>query len=217
MPNACRRRCVLPRPCRRRRGRRTSSRMPIPLKTALIGADSGAEIARRAPDPARPKPKRAVTFEGVDEPPLLSINRGFSAPVIVEAERRPGELERLARDRSRPVRALRGDAGADAPRPDRRRQRRARRPDAGDRRDPRHADLERARPGVQGRGADHAVGKPDRRPHGKSSIRTPSTRPRDASAGRRSGTALRAELAEAQAAGAPASELSPGRQGHQRA
>jgi aminopeptidase N len=37
-----------------------------------------------------------VTFENVDEPPLLSINRGFSAPVIVEAERRPGELERLA-------------------------------------------------------------------------------------------------------------------------
>ena len=30
------------------------------------------------------------------EPPLLSINRGFSAPVIVDAERRPGELERLA-------------------------------------------------------------------------------------------------------------------------
>ena len=30
------------------------------------------------------------------EPPLLSINRGFSAPVIIEAERQPDELERLA-------------------------------------------------------------------------------------------------------------------------
>src|SRR5205823_7211258 len=30
------------------------------------------------------------------EAPLLSINRNFSAPVIVTAERRPSELERLA-------------------------------------------------------------------------------------------------------------------------
>jgi aminopeptidase N len=37
-----------------------------------------------------------VTLEGVDEPPMLSINRGFSAPIIVEAERQAGELERLA-------------------------------------------------------------------------------------------------------------------------
>jgi len=69
--------------------------MPLPLKTALIGANSGAEIGTERLiilDTAETK----VTFGGVDEPPLLSINRGFSAPIIVEAERRPGELERLA-------------------------------------------------------------------------------------------------------------------------
>jgi aminopeptidase N len=69
--------------------------MPIPLKTALIGEPSGHEICPErliVLDQAR----QAITFENVVEPPLLSINRNFSAPIIVEAERRPGELERLA-------------------------------------------------------------------------------------------------------------------------
>jgi aminopeptidase N len=69
--------------------------MTIPLKVSLIGGTSGREIV----------PERLVllnsaeqveTLEGVDEPALLSINRGFSAPVVVEAERRPGEIEALA-------------------------------------------------------------------------------------------------------------------------
>ena len=69
--------------------------MPIPLVTALIGAERGGVIA-----PERlvliEEAEASVLFEGVDETPLLSINRGFSAPVIVTAERRAGELERLA-------------------------------------------------------------------------------------------------------------------------
>ncbi len=69
--------------------------MPIPLRTGLIGADSGSELA-----PERlillDQPNQSLAFEGVDESPLLSINRGFSAPIIVEAQRRPGELELLA-------------------------------------------------------------------------------------------------------------------------
>jgi aminopeptidase N len=69
--------------------------MPIPLRTALIGEDSGEEVA-----PERlillDAERDSIRFDGVAEPALLSINRGFSAPVIVEAERRPGELERLA-------------------------------------------------------------------------------------------------------------------------
>jgi aminopeptidase N len=69
--------------------------MPIPLKTALIGEESGAEIC-----PERlivlDQPTQSITFENVTETPLLSINRNFSAPVIVTAERRADELERLA-------------------------------------------------------------------------------------------------------------------------
>ena len=75
--------------------------MPIPLKTALIGADSGGEVA-----PERlillDQAEQSIRFDDVAEPPLLSINRRFSAPVIVEAERRPDELERLARHDSDP-------------------------------------------------------------------------------------------------------------------
>ncbi len=69
--------------------------MPIPLRTALIGERSGAETA-----PERlillDQAAQSIRFEGVSEPPLLSINRGFSAPVVIHAERRRGELERLA-------------------------------------------------------------------------------------------------------------------------
>jgi aminopeptidase N len=69
--------------------------MPIPLKTALIGETSGAEIC-----PERliifDKPSGSVRFDKVTEPPLLSINRGFSSPIIMNAERKHGELERLA-------------------------------------------------------------------------------------------------------------------------
>ena len=69
--------------------------MPIPLRTALIGSESGHEIC-----PERlivlEQPRQSVTFENVTEPPLLSINRGFSAPIIVDAERPAEDLERLA-------------------------------------------------------------------------------------------------------------------------
>jgi aminopeptidase N len=75
--------------------------MVLPLKVALLGAESGAELA-----PERlillDQPKMSVAFEGVGEAPLLSINRDFSAPAIVEVERRPGELEKLAEVDSNP-------------------------------------------------------------------------------------------------------------------
>jgi aminopeptidase N len=40
--------------------------------------------------------RQTVRFDKVAEPPLLSINRGFSAPIVLQAERKAGELERLA-------------------------------------------------------------------------------------------------------------------------
>ncbi|MEA3058975.1 MAG: aminopeptidase [Sphingomonadales bacterium] len=75
--------------------------MPIPLKTALIGEASGAEVC-----PERlivlDQPRQSIRFDNVAEPALLSINRDFSAPVILTAERRPGELERLAQSDTDP-------------------------------------------------------------------------------------------------------------------
>src|SRR3954447_2770891 len=75
--------------------------MPIPLRTTLVGEQTGAEIC---PEQliVLDQPRQSVTFENVAETPLLSINRNFSAPVIVTAERRPGELERLAQSDTDP-------------------------------------------------------------------------------------------------------------------
>jgi aminopeptidase N len=82
-------------------GQPVKNPMVIPLKTALVGEKSGAEIA-----PERlivlDQPAATVRFEGLLETPLLSINRDFSAPVIVDAKRRPGELEKLAASDSNP-------------------------------------------------------------------------------------------------------------------
>ena len=75
--------------------------MPIPLRTALIGEDSGAEITAEQLI-LLDQPKQEVRFEGLKEAPLLSINRGFSAPVVVHGTRRDGELERLAQTDSDP-------------------------------------------------------------------------------------------------------------------
>jgi aminopeptidase N len=76
-------------------GQPVKSPMPIPLKTALLGEQSGAEIC---PEKliVLDQPKQTVTFDNVTETPLLSINRNFSAPVVMSAQRRPDELERLA-------------------------------------------------------------------------------------------------------------------------
>ena len=77
-------------------GQPTKQPAPIPLRTALIGAESGTEVA-----PERlillGEASQTVQFDDVGEPPLLSINRGFSAPVIINVQRRDGELEQLAR------------------------------------------------------------------------------------------------------------------------
>jgi aminopeptidase N len=75
--------------------------MPIPLRAALVGADSGRDVGEERLI-LLDEPEMRVTFEGIAERPLLSINRGFSAPVRVEVERGAGELEALAASDSDP-------------------------------------------------------------------------------------------------------------------
>ena len=82
-------------------GQPTKKPMPIPLKTALIGEESGAEIAEEQLI-LLDEPRQTVRFDGITEAPLLSINRSFSAPVIVRAERSPHALERLAQSDTDP-------------------------------------------------------------------------------------------------------------------
>ena len=69
--------------------------MVLPLKTQLIGRDSGEPIGEERLI-LLDKVELSVPFVGVGETPLLSINRDFSAPVVLDVTRAAGELERLA-------------------------------------------------------------------------------------------------------------------------
>jgi aminopeptidase N len=76
-------------------GQSGKAAMVLPLKTALIGAESGQALGEERLI-LLDQPSASVRFEGVSEAPLLSINRDFSTPILLDVDRRPGELERLA-------------------------------------------------------------------------------------------------------------------------
>jgi aminopeptidase N len=67
--------------------------MVIPLRTALIGADAQAGEERVI---ILDRAEQSVRFDAAPDGALLSINRGFSAPVNLRVARRAGELEALA-------------------------------------------------------------------------------------------------------------------------
>jgi aminopeptidase N len=69
--------------------------MPIPLRLAFFGAETGAKVAEErlvVLDEAQAE----LRFSGLAERPVLSINRGFSAPVIVESDRTSADLALLS-------------------------------------------------------------------------------------------------------------------------
>ncbi|MBB3764529.1 aminopeptidase N [Sphingomicrobium lutaoense] len=68
--------------------------MVLPLKTALLSAQSGREIEERLI--LFDKAEDEIVFDNVTEPVILSINRDFSAPVIIESDRSDDELATLA-------------------------------------------------------------------------------------------------------------------------
>lgn len=83
--------------------------MHIPLAFGLVGRD-GKDMAHGAPEGATVeggvihirKRKHVVTFPDVAERPVLSLNRGFSAPVTLSVEQRPEDLMFLASHDSDP-------------------------------------------------------------------------------------------------------------------
>ncbi|MBV9841263.1 MAG: aminopeptidase N [Sphingomonadaceae bacterium] len=70
--------------------------MPIPLRLALIGERTGKPLI-----PEKlvllDTPQQEILLEGVSERPLLSINRGFSAPVVIDSDRPAAVLAALSR------------------------------------------------------------------------------------------------------------------------
>ncbi len=65
----------------------------VPIRVALFGADSGTRLAERLVVVER---DAEIRFEGIGERPVLSINRGFSAPVEIALERSAADLAVLA-------------------------------------------------------------------------------------------------------------------------
>ena len=84
--------------------------MHIPLAFGLVGA-SGADMEWTDVDGAvvegdvihLTKRKHTIVFSGIGSPPVLSINRGFSAPVTLSAQQSAAEKMFLARHDSDPV------------------------------------------------------------------------------------------------------------------
>ena len=76
-------------------GQPTKEPMLLPLKVKLFGAETGRALTEERlvllGDPAE-----TIVFEGVGERPVLSINRGFSAPVVIESDRSVADLAFLS-------------------------------------------------------------------------------------------------------------------------
>ncbi|PWG02250.1 aminopeptidase N [Sphingosinicella humi] len=68
--------------------------MPIPLKVALFGELTGEKYADRLV--VLEETAQEIVFEGIGERPILSINRDFSAPVVIESGRSADDLAFLS-------------------------------------------------------------------------------------------------------------------------
>jgi aminopeptidase N len=75
-------------------GQPTKKPMPLPLDLALFDRASGAKKAQQLF--VFDVEKAKLTFDGFGTPPVLSINRNFSAPVTVEADRSAADLAFLS-------------------------------------------------------------------------------------------------------------------------
>src|SRR3546814_11007463 len=68
--------------------------MPVPLKIALFGELTGEKYADRLV--VLEEARQEIVFDGIGERPVLSINRDFSAPVIVATDRGVEDLAFLS-------------------------------------------------------------------------------------------------------------------------
>lgn len=69
--------------------------MHIPLRITLFGRESGSRLGEEQVFHLRGE-SASMTFENITEPPVLSINRGFSAPVTVETRRTAADFAFLS-------------------------------------------------------------------------------------------------------------------------
>ncbi len=75
-------------------GQATKLPLPLPLRVALFDRASGANQAEQLV--LFEETTQAVRFAGIATPPVLSINRNFSAPVVIETDRTTADLAFLS-------------------------------------------------------------------------------------------------------------------------
>ncbi len=75
-------------------GQQDKQPMPIPIKLALFDRDSGEHRGEQLI--TMDKAQDSLSFGGFAKPPVLSINRGFSAPVTIDRETSGDDLVFLA-------------------------------------------------------------------------------------------------------------------------
>lgn len=68
---------------------------PLPLRVTLFGEASGAQIGEERLVVLEDA-SAEIVFEGIGERPILSINRGFSAPIVLETDRSAADLAFLS-------------------------------------------------------------------------------------------------------------------------
>ncbi|MCJ7421459.1 aminopeptidase N [Sphingomicrobium astaxanthinifaciens] len=79
-------------------GQSDKAPMAIPLKLALLDPQNGAELAGGERLVMLTEPEQQVTYDAVGATcPIVSLNRDFSAPIILKTDREDDELAALAR------------------------------------------------------------------------------------------------------------------------
>ena len=76
-------------------GQSAKQPMLLPLKVRLFGAETGRPLTDERLI-LLDQVAETITFESVTERPVLSINRGFSAPIVVESDRTAEDLAFLS-------------------------------------------------------------------------------------------------------------------------
>ena len=77
-------------------GQPTKHAMVLPLRLRLFGAETGKPLTDEQLVLLE-ESAATLTFEGLPERPVLSINRGFSAPVAIDSDRTAADLAFLSR------------------------------------------------------------------------------------------------------------------------
>lgn len=77
-------------------GQSNKQPMVLPLRIRLFGAETGQPLGPEQLILLQDT-NESIVFDGIAERPVLSINRGFSAPVTIESDRTAADLAFLAR------------------------------------------------------------------------------------------------------------------------